>query len=189
MLAGSMLAQVAFLPTLHRPFESVILATFAISVIVQNAVRLLFGATPQHVASPWESTVIEVGGVLLFGQRLLVSAVAVAALAALVAFLRLSETGRAMRAMAQNKEACVMVGIDIRRISGSNIVAVADGFDALLSRRPYKAAWPLEDVNGYFRQQGGKQFDPDCVGALFRRLDTIVSVHEDISDRNNEAAS
>ena len=43
--------------------------------------------------------------------------------------------------------------------------------------------------NGYFRQQGGKQFDPDCVGALFRRLDTIVSVHEDISDRNSEAAS
>ena len=70
----------------------------------------------------------------------------------------------------------------------ARIVAVADVFDALLSRRPYKNAWPLEDVNGYFRQQGGKQFDPDCVGALFRRLDTIVSVHEDISD-NNEAAS
>jgi two-component system response regulator RpfG len=70
----------------------------------------------------------------------------------------------------------------------ARIVAVADVFDALLSRRPYKTAWPLEDVNSYFRQQGGKQFDPDCVGALFRRLDTIVSVHEDIPDRN-EAAS
>ena len=70
----------------------------------------------------------------------------------------------------------------------ARIVAVADVFDALMSRRPYKNAWPLEDVNTYFRQQGGKQFDPDCVGALFRRLDTIVSVHQDISDRS-EAAS
>jgi len=70
----------------------------------------------------------------------------------------------------------------------ARIVAVADVFDALLSRRPYKMAWSLEDVNSYFRQQAGKQFDPDCVGALFRRLDAIVSVHEDISDRG-EAAS
>jgi branched-chain amino acid transport system permease protein len=114
---GVLLAQVAFLPTLNRPFESVILATFAISVIVQNAVRLVFGATPHHIATPLESTVIDAGGVLLFGQRLLVIGVAVVALAGLVAFLRLSETGRAMRAMAQNKDACLMVGIDIRRIT------------------------------------------------------------------------
>lgn len=114
---GVVLAQVAFLPTLNRPFESVILATFAISVILQNGVRLLFGATPQHIATPLEGTVLEIAGVLLFGQRLAIAALAVAAIAGLVAFLRLSETGRAMRAMAQNKEACVMVGIDIRRVT------------------------------------------------------------------------
>ena len=70
----------------------------------------------------------------------------------------------------------------------ARIVAVADVFDALLSNRPYKTPWPLEDVSTYFRQQGGRQFDPDCVGALFRRLDAILGIHEEFSDRD-EAAS
>jgi branched-chain amino acid transport system permease protein len=116
-LAGLALAEVAFLPTLERPFESVILATFAISVILQNAVRLVAGATPRDIASPFEDLTWEIGGVLVFGQRLVVMVIALLALAALVAFLRLTETGRAMRAMAQNKDACRMVGIDIRRIT------------------------------------------------------------------------
>lgn len=114
---GFALAEVAFIPTLNRPLESVILATFALSVILQNAARLVFGATPHTIDAPLEAVTIEIGGILLFGQRLLVIGVAVAAFAALIAFLRLSETGRAMRAVAQNKEAAVMVGIDIRRIT------------------------------------------------------------------------
>lgn len=116
-LAGYALAELAFIPTLNRPFESVILATFALSVILQNAARLIFGASPREIEVPLESVTIDIGGILLFGQRLLVIAVAACAFAALIAFLRLSETGRAMRAVAQNKEAAVMVGIDIRRIT------------------------------------------------------------------------
>jgi branched-chain amino acid transport system permease protein len=114
---GLLLAKAVFLPTLDRPFEAVILATFAISIILQNLVRLLFGATPQHITSPLEGVALDVGGVLIFGQRFFAAIVAIAALAGLIAFLRRTETGRAMRAMAQNKDACFMVGIDIRRVT------------------------------------------------------------------------
>lgn len=114
---GLLLAKVAFLPTLDRPFEAVILATFAISIILQNLVRLVFGATPQHITSPLEGVAFDVGGILIFGQRFFAAIVAIAALAGLIAFLRRTETGRAMRAMAQNKDACFMVGIDIRRVT------------------------------------------------------------------------
>jgi branched-subunit amino acid ABC-type transport system permease component len=115
--AGVVLAELAFVPTLNRPFESVILATFALSVILQNAVRLIFGSSPRQIEAPPESFTFEAGGVLFFGQRLLIVGVGFAAFAALVTFLRLSETGNAMRAVAQNKDAAVMVGIDIRRIT------------------------------------------------------------------------
>ena len=114
---GALLAQIVIVPNLERNFESVILGTLALSIILQNTVRLIFGATPLDVASPLESVAIEIGGVLLFGQRLLVCAAFVGAFAGLAAILRFSEIGRAMRAMAQNREACVMVGIDIRRVT------------------------------------------------------------------------
>jgi branched-chain amino acid transport system permease protein len=130
---GLLMSEVVFLPMLERPFESVILATLAVSIILQNAVRLMFGATPQRIDSPLDAMVFDVGGVLFFGQRLFVAAMAVVALGTLTLFLRRTETGRAMRAMAQSRAACLMVGIDVRRITritaaaGAALTALASG--------------------------------------------------------------
>ena len=114
---GALLAQVVIVPNIDRGFESIVLGTLAVGIILQNAVRLVFGATPLDIASPLESAAFEIGGVLLFGQRLLVCAAFLATFAGLHAFLRYSEIGRAMRAVAQNREACVMVGIDVPRVT------------------------------------------------------------------------
>lgn len=46
------------------------------------------------------------------------------------------------------------------------IVAVADTFDALTSRRPYKSAWPPELAWRYLEQNRGTRFDPACVDAF-----------------------
>ncbi|MGC2853855.1 DUF3369 domain-containing protein [Novispirillum sp. DQ9] len=48
----------------------------------------------------------------------------------------------------------------------ARIVAVVDVFDALISRRPYKEPWPMEDAIAYLRAQSGKQFDPQVVDAF-----------------------
>jgi branched-chain amino acid transport system permease protein len=138
---GWALAELAFIPTLDRPFEAVILATFALSVILQNAVRLVFGASPKQIEAPLESVTLEWGGVLFFGQRLFVVGVVLVAFCGLVAFLRTTTTGRAMRAVAQNKDAAVMVGIDIRRIT--RITAV---LGAVLTGLAAGAIAPLFDL-------------------------------------------
>ena len=114
---GALLAQVVIVPNLDRGFESIVLGTLALGIILQNAVRLGFGATPLDIASPLQAVSFDIGGVLLFGQRLLVAAAFLVAFAGLWAFLRFSEIGRAMRAMAQSPEACLMVGIDGRRVA------------------------------------------------------------------------
>ena len=114
---GTILAHCIIVPNLERGFESVVIGTLAVAIILQNAVPLTFGATPLDVASPHETRVVDVGGVLFFGQRLLVSGTFVLAFAGLAAFLRHTEIGRAMRALAQNREACVMVGIDVPRVT------------------------------------------------------------------------
>jgi len=48
----------------------------------------------------------------------------------------------------------------------ARIVSVADVFDALTTRRPYKEAWSNDDAFGLLDDLAGKKFDADCVEAL-----------------------
>ncbi|MBI3581053.1 MAG: response regulator [Nitrospinae bacterium] len=48
----------------------------------------------------------------------------------------------------------------------ARITAVADVFDALTSRRVYKAAWSINDAYAYVAEQAGKHFDPLVVEAF-----------------------
>jgi putative two-component system response regulator len=43
------------------------------------------------------------------------------------------------------------------------IVSVADVFDALISERPYKKAWPRKEAIEEIQRQSGRQFDPHVV--------------------------
>jgi HD-GYP domain-containing protein (c-di-GMP phosphodiesterase class II) len=46
----------------------------------------------------------------------------------------------------------------------ARIVAICDVFDALLSERPYKQPWSLQDAINEIRNQSGRHFDPRLVG-------------------------
>ncbi len=58
------------------------------------------------------------------------------------------------------------------------IVAIADVFDALLSRRVYKPAWTEDDVVGEIRKCAGTQFDPDLVDIFFEVLPQLMQVRK-----------
>jgi HD-GYP domain-containing protein (c-di-GMP phosphodiesterase class II) len=66
----------------------------------------------------------------------------------------------------------------------TRIVVVADVFDALTSRRPYKAAWSNETAFDHLRRLAGVKLDGDCVAALERNLKAV----EEIQQRFREAA-
>jgi putative two-component system response regulator len=51
------------------------------------------------------------------------------------------------------------------------IVAVADVFDALTQKRPYKAAWPVGEAAAEIERQRARQFDPALVDAFLRIID------------------
>ncbi|MGY4485767.1 putative two-component system response regulator [Bradyrhizobium sp. LM3.2] len=51
----------------------------------------------------------------------------------------------------------------------ARVVAVADVFDALTTRRPYKEPMPLDVARNYLVENQGRQFDPACVGAFLSR--------------------
>ena len=60
----------------------------------------------------------------------------------------------------------------------ARIVALADVFDALTSRRPYKEAWPAEKALKLIDEESGKHFDPDVVKAFQKALPKIMKVYE-----------
>lgn len=64
------------------------------------------------------------------------------------------------------------------------VVAVADVFDALSSRRVYKDQWDESRVMDYLRESSGKQFDPEIVEAFFACLDTVHSITERYPDQH-----
>jgi len=55
----------------------------------------------------------------------------------------------------------------------ARIVAVADVFDALNSRRAYKEPWTEEQVLQEIRNSSGKNFDPEVVDAFFESIDVL----------------
>jgi response regulator RpfG family c-di-GMP phosphodiesterase len=56
------------------------------------------------------------------------------------------------------------------------VVALADVYDALISKRAYKEPWPEDEVLQEIKDLRGKKFDPEVVDAFFDSLDVIRSI-------------
>jgi len=71
-------------------------------------------------------------------------------------------------------------GIEIP-IAG-RITAIADVFDALTSRRPYKEPFSVEKAFAIIREGRGSHFDPDVVDAFFAIQDNVLTIQEQYRD-------
>jgi putative two-component system response regulator len=60
----------------------------------------------------------------------------------------------------------------------ARIVAIADVFDALTSRRPYKDAWPLERALEHIAQGSGAHFDPHLVPLFFDIVPEVLKIQQ-----------
>ena len=67
----------------------------------------------------------------------------------------------------------------------ARIVAVADVFDALTSRRCYKPAWRDQDVLSLIVSESGKHFDPKCIDAFLSQIDRVRETRASLSDEGN----
>ena len=63
----------------------------------------------------------------------------------------------------------------------ARIVALADVYDALMSRRSYKDAWPEDYVLDYIKSQKYKHFDPEIVDAFVEIYDVIKAIRNKYS--------
>ncbi len=62
------------------------------------------------------------------------------------------------------------------------IVAVADVFDALTTRRPYKKAWTVDAAFAVVRESRGHHFDPSCADAFLSVPNEVLGLRERLQD-------
>jgi response regulator RpfG family c-di-GMP phosphodiesterase len=63
----------------------------------------------------------------------------------------------------------------------ARIVAAADVFDSLLSRRSYKDCWDHDQVRDFFIEERGKHFDPAIADVLLDNFDEFMAFRKLIS--------
>ncbi|MET3855826.1 urea ABC transporter permease subunit UrtB [Rhizobium sp. OAE497] len=94
-----------------RPLET-LLATWGVSLILQQAVRTIFGPTNREVRNPsWMSGAFELGGLSITWNRLWIIVFSMAVFLTLLMLLKRSAFGLQMRAVTQNRRMASSMGI------------------------------------------------------------------------------
>ena len=114
-----------------RPLET-LLATWGLSLILQQGVRTTFGPTNREVSNPsWMSGTFEVGHLNITYNRLWIICFTLAVFVTLLGVLRFTRLGLEMRAVTQNRAMAAAMGIRTGRIDaltfglGSGIAGIA----------------------------------------------------------------
>ncbi len=102
---------------LDRSWHVQLIATLATSITLTNLAIIVFGTQAKEVPTVLSARILEIGDVRIAWHRLLVLGMSLLVFAALHWFVRRTKTGKAMRAMSQNREACAVVGVDVERVA------------------------------------------------------------------------
>ncbi|MBN9111668.1 MAG: branched-chain amino acid ABC transporter permease [Pseudonocardia sp.] len=114
VVLGVVLDMALFARVRDEPING-LLISLGLVAILENAFHVIYGPDLRRVAPPIDA-VIDVAGIRISGNRLLVIVVTVFVLVALSYFLRRTRTGKAMRATAEADEAAGLMGIRVERI-------------------------------------------------------------------------
>ncbi len=120
LLTGAMgvgLERAAIRPVMRHALSlSWVLSTVAVSIVLKNAAVQLWGPEQVKFPSPLGETVIHIGSAGIFPQELLIIVAALSTVLAVQVFLRRSLFGKALIAVAFNRNAAAVMGINVRRM-------------------------------------------------------------------------
>jgi branched-chain amino acid transport system permease protein len=131
---GYVLQRVLINRVVDKPHLTSLLVTYGLSIILANAVKLRYSATPRQASTELRGF-WRLGDVTVPVTKFWVLVSAVLLIAALWAFLRYTRLGTSIRAAAQNRDAARIVGIEIGRVYAITfaIAAVLAGIAGMLA--------------------------------------------------------
>lgn len=114
-LLAALMERVIFFPLRNAPHVQPMIAALGVLFFLEAGVQLIWGADFKQVAEPIPG-ILNIGGVTITWQRLIVLVASVVAMLGLNFFLRRTLTGATIEAMAQNREGARLVGINTGRV-------------------------------------------------------------------------
>ncbi|MBO9514016.1 MAG: branched-chain amino acid ABC transporter permease [Variovorax sp.] len=118
VLLGLAIERVFIRPMLGEPMFSRVMVTIGLAVVIRSLVILVWGVEPTAFPRPFGNAVIRFAGLALYpGQIFALVSLAVLCVLMWLFFSR-SRIGIAMRATSSNETTALLMGIDVKRISG-----------------------------------------------------------------------
>jgi branched-chain amino acid transport system permease protein len=112
-LLGWLINAAIFVPLRTKRSELLpLIATIGVSVMLQNTMLAWLGPIPYAVETPYSNQVIRVAGTFFTVQSLIIIAVSVTTIVLLYAFMKFTFLGKALRAVAQDRETAGLMGIN-----------------------------------------------------------------------------
>jgi branched-chain amino acid transport system permease protein len=116
LVLGWLFKQAVVAPTIRHGALPLVISTIALGLLLKEGVKAFYGAEAQAFPPLGGAASVSIAGAIVSLQSLLVIAIAVAAVAALQAFLDHTRTGRSIQATAQNPGMARILGIPTERM-------------------------------------------------------------------------
>lgn len=113
-MAGGMAIERALIrPIVTAPEFTLVIATFAIGLLIKGIISLRFGDSPNAIEGPFGAEPVMAGDVRINPTSLWIFACTALVTVLVIAFFRYTRLGKAMRAVSVNPEAARLMGIDV----------------------------------------------------------------------------
>ncbi|MFF5760045.1 branched-chain amino acid ABC transporter permease [Streptomyces longwoodensis] len=113
---GVILERVAYRPLRSAPRLSVLITAVGASFALEYGIAVTFGPNPQVYQIGVTGGTLNIAGARITYAQLAMMAIAVLLMIALDTLVRKTRSGRAMRAIAQDPKACLLMGVNVDRV-------------------------------------------------------------------------
>ena len=114
-LIGVAVQRATIQPILNAPPLNQIFMTVGLSMVLQNVALFFWTADYRIVKTSYSALTLKTGGLMISFPRLVAFILAMGLIAALLVFLQKTYTGKAIRALAQERKAAMLMGINVYR--------------------------------------------------------------------------
>ena len=142
---GVLTEKIAYKPLRGAPSLSVLITAIAVSLCLQNLALIFFSSSPRPMSAVFDVAPVTIGSIQFSGISILTIVMSVALMVALQLFIKKTRVGKAMRAVSEDSQAAILMGISTNKTI-SLTFAIGSGLAAMAAVM-YCSAYPQVHTN------------------------------------------